>query len=262
MKNSISEYLRPMIHKLGIDIVRYSNNSGCPPDLCEENKKMYDTVKQYTMTSPEKVSALVDAVCYIVANGIEGAIVECGVWKGGSMMAAALTLIKLGHLNRDLYLYDTYSGMSAPSDYDTSPVSGTIAKEAFPKTKIAEDISTWCLAPLEEVRKNLFSTGYPKEKIHFIKGMVEDTIPENAPAKIAILRLDTDWYESTKHELVHLFPLLQANGVLIIDDYGYWQGSRKAVDEYIAQKNINLLLTRIDGPGRIAVKIEQVREPA
>ncbi len=100
----------------------------------------------------------------------------------------------------------------------------------------------------------MLSTGYPKEKIHLIKGKVEDTIPENIPKEIALLRLDTDWYESTKHELIHLFPLLKPNGILIIDDYGHWEGARKAVDEYISDNNIHILLNRIDYSGRISVK--------
>jgi len=109
-------------------------------------------------------------------------------------------------------------------------------------------------APLEEVKDVLYGTGYPKERIHFIAGKVEDTIPGSAPASIALLRLDTDWYASTKHELVHLFPRLSQAGVIIIDDYGHWKGSRQACDEYFAQNHIALLLNRIDYTGRIAVK--------
>jgi hypothetical protein len=107
---------------------------------------------------------------------------------------------------------------------------------------------------LDEVRGNVFSTGYPKDKIHFIEGKVENTIPLNMPRKIALLRLDTDWYQSTKHELIHLFPLLQRNGVLIIDDYGHWEGARKAVDEYVSGNSICILLNRIDYTGRIAIR--------
>jgi hypothetical protein len=86
-------------------------------------------------------------------------------------------------------------------------------------------------------------------------GKVEDTIPADIPEKIALLRLDTDWYESTKHELIHLFPRLQKGGVLIIDDYGFWKGARKAVDEYFAENNIQILLNRIDDTGRMAIKL-------
>jgi len=112
-------------------------------------------------------------------------------------------------------------------------------------------------ASLSEVKKNMFSTGYPQENLVFIKGKVEDTVPTRVPPQIALLRLDTDWYESTKHELNYLYPLLVKQGVLIIDDYGYWAGSKKAVDEYISQNNVPILLNRIDHTGRIGVKTNQ-----
>ena len=103
-------------------------------------------------------------------------------------------------------------------------------------------------------KKILYGTGYPSERIHFVPGKVEDTIPASAPESIALLRLDTDWYESTKHELVHLFPRLATSGVLIIDDYGHWRGSRLACDEYFEQNRVPILLNRIDFTGRIALK--------
>ena len=107
---------------------------------------------------------------------------------------------------------------------------------------------------LEEVRANLLSTGYPPERLHFVKGMVERTLPDAAPQQVALLRLDTDWYASTKHELEHLFPRIARNGVLIIDDYGHYVGARQAVDEYIEQHRLPLLLNRIDYTARLAVK--------
>lgn len=257
MKNEITTTIRSLIRRFGIDIVRYRERhavqAAYPPDFSDTNIEICDAVKPYTMTSPERVNALIDAVRYVMANKIDGAMVECGVWKGGSTMAMMLTLKKLGDENRDFYLYDTFSGMSTPSDADVS-FQGDKAHKTFSKLKISEDASNWCLSPLKEVKQNTFSTGYKKDKIYFIKGKVEDTVLENKPKKIALLRLDTDWYESTKHELTHLFPLLQPNGVLIIDDYGYWKGARKAVDEYISDKNICILLNRIDDTGRIGIK--------
>jgi O-methyltransferase len=115
--------------------------------------------------------------------------------------------------------------------------------------------SIWCYAALDEVRRNVGEMGYPGEKLHFVQGKVEDTIPGSAPEQIALLRLDTDWYESTRHELIHLYPRLSAGGVLIVDDYGHWQGSRRAVDEWIAQAGVRILLNRIDYTGRVAVKV-------
>jgi hypothetical protein len=88
----------------------------------------------------------------------------------------------------------------------------------------------------------------------FIKGKVEETIPGTLPKEISLLRLDTDWYESTLHNLVHLYPLLRKGGILILDDYGHWQGARKATDEYFARENIIPFLSRIDYTGRLYVK--------
>jgi hypothetical protein len=100
----------------------------------------------------------------------------------------------------------------------------------------------------------VLGVGYPEERIHFVPGRVEETLPQNAPKDIALLRLDTDWYASTKHELQHLYPRLVPGGVLIVDDYGYWQGARQAVDEYLSENGLALLLNRIDHTARIAVK--------
>ena len=190
----------------------------------------------------------------MVDNNIPGDIIECGVWRGGSMMAVALKLLNEKKSEKDLYLFDTYEGMSKPTDLDVS-LEGEIANNQFEENKKSEDSSDWCLAALEEVKQNITKTGYDLEKIHFIKGKVEDTLPKYAPKQIALLRLDTDWYESTKHELIHLFPLLVTGGVLILDDYGYWAGAKKAVDEYFSKNKIQILLNRIDQTGRIAIKI-------
>lgn len=109
-----------------------------------------------------------------------------------------------------------------------------------------------------EVERAVYGTGYDREKFHFISGAVEETIPEQSPKEIALLRLDTDWYESTSHELKHLFPRLTVGGVLIVDDYGHWQGARQAVDEYVADNHVRIFLNRIDYTGRIGIKIESI----
>lgn len=107
---------------------------------------------------------------------------------------------------------------------------------------------------MRETTGNILSTGYPKEKINFVKGLVEETIPQTQINKIAILRLDTDWYSSTKFELEHLYPKLVKGGVLIIDDYGHWEGCKKAVDEYFTNNNIPIFMMRIDYTGRLIIK--------
>jgi len=214
---------------------------------------VFAKVRPFTATSPERVSGLMNAVKYLVKNRIEGDFVECGVWRGGSMMAAMLALLNLGDTSRHFYLFDTYEGMTPPTDKDVTH-TGTRAADLLATTEKREGPTYWCIASLEDVQRNVFSTGYPKDKIHFIKGRVEDTLPAQAPRSISLLRLDTDWYESTRHELVHLYPLLRPNGVLIIDDYGYWQGSRRAVDEYFAEQEFAPLLHKLDHSGRTVLK--------
>lgn len=205
------------------------------------------------MTSPERIYSLIEAVKYVETNQIPGAIVECGVWKGGSMMAVAETLKHLNNTSRELFLYDTFEGMSNPEEVDKTH-AGQSASDLMKKDGDKEKNLVWAYSTLETVQTGMKSTRYPAEKIKYVKGKVEDTIPSTLPSTIALLRLDTDWYESTRHELEHLFPLLVKGGVLILDDYGYWAGAKKAVDEYFTIHKQPLLLNRIDETGRIAIK--------
>jgi hypothetical protein len=165
-------------------------------------------------------------------------------------MAAALTLKRL-RSSRTLHLFDTYEGMPPPTSNDVN-FRGATAQSLLETSDRSAWV--WATAQLSDVKRNIESTGYNGE-VKFIEGKVEHTIPVNAPDRISLLRLDTDWYESTKHELIHLFPRLSKGGVLLIDDYGHWQGARKAVDEYLQEENLPLLLHRIDYSGRIAVKV-------
>jgi len=184
-----------------------------------------------TMTSVERIYALYKAVEYLSQAGIAGDIVECGVWRGGSMMCAALALLKAQDAGRQLYLYDTYEGMVAPGTSDVD-INGLPASTQLAEESRSANSMIWAYAALETVRKNMLSTGYPPRKITYIRGAVEETIPQTIPERIALMRLDTDWYSSTRHELEHLFPRLVPGGVIVIDDYGHWQGARQAVDEY------------------------------
>lgn len=220
------------------------------PDVGEDVRSLYRRIAPFTMTSPERISAVGDSVRYVAKARVPGAYVECGVWRGGSSMAAAASFIAVGDTNRELHLFDTFEGMSAPSEHDLRAEDNVSATTLLEKSPTSGKI--WCRASIEDVTQNMASTGYPMQHVHLHKGRVEDTLPGSAPEKIAILRLDTDWYESTKHELETLYPRLSVGGVLIIDDYGYWAGARKAVDEFF--KDVPVLLNRIDRTGRIAVK--------
>jgi O-methyltransferase len=224
-----------------------------PPDFDEGTVEVCRAVKPFTMTSKYAIYALRLAVRYVVQNRIAGDIVECGVWKGGSMMVVARTLLEIKSADRKLHLFDTFAQMSEPTEVDRT-VGGKSAAEVM-AGMVKEPGKVWECSSLEETRGNVLSTGYPAGKVSLVKGKVEETIPGNAPEKIALLRLDTDWFESTYHELKHLYPRLSVGGVLIIDDYGYWQGSRKAVDQYVEENRLKLLLTRVDDCARMAVKV-------
>jgi O-methyltransferase len=205
----------------------------------------------YSMTSRERLYSVFQATRYVVEAGVPGDIVECGVWRGGSSMMAALTLLGLGDTDRRFWLYDTFEGMPAPGAEDVD-LQGENAYREWNRNQCG-DINEWCYAPLDEVRSNLLGTGLGEQRFELVEGTVEETIPARAPEKIALLRLDTDWYESTYHELVHLCPRLSPGGVLILDDYGYWGGARKAVDRYMHEQGTTLLLNRIDSTGRLAI---------
>jgi O-methyltransferase len=223
--------------------------------LSDSEREIILRAEPFTMTGLPRLHALVIAVRHLVGRGVPGAFAECGVWRGGSVLAMALTLQQLGVEDRDLFLFDTFEGMTEPDERDTSPISGSALdlwrapepppeRFAFPPHGVQEDA----------VRNAVLSSGYPATRVHLVKGPVEETLPDNAPPDFALLRLDTDWYSSTRHELIHLYPRLSPGGVLIIDDYGHWDGARRAVDEYFADDPNAPLLSRVDYTCRLAVK--------
>jgi hypothetical protein len=213
-------------------------------------RAVIERVRLRTMTQPEKLYGLILATRYIVEHGIQGDIVECGVWRGGSIQAVALTLRESGDITRDLHLYDTFEGMTPPEDVDRRRDGKSAAALLEANDR---DSRVWGVATLDDVKTGMGEVDYPPEHVHFHPGRVEDTIPGDAPETIALLRLDTDWYASTKHEFDHLYDRLAPGGVLIIDDYGYWEGSRRATEEFLAKSGAKLLLLPL-GDGRIAVK--------
>lgn len=230
-------------------------------EMGEWERGLVARVRPFTMTGPERVVALSEAVSYTVRRDVPGAFVECGVWRGGSVLAMVLTLQRCGVDDRDVYLYDTFEGMTEPSELDVSDYSAPALVEWQTSTRTGE--AAWAqlfdkaIFNIHLVKKLLLDTGYPQERLHFVKGTVEETIPGTIPAEIALLRLDTDWYESTHHEMTHLYPLINTGGVLMIDDYGHWKGCRKAVDEYFESGAAAYpLLHRVDYTCRIAVKAE------
>ena len=223
-----------------------------PSDYDDEAKEIIRAVRPWTMTGPDKMYALIQAVRYVTRHRIPGDVVECGVWRGGSMQAVARTLLAAGDTTRDLHLFDTYEGMPPPTDRDVRRSDERTADELL-AAESPDDSKVWAVATLDDVQDGFSRVPYPSERVHFVQGKVEDTIPVYAPEQISILRLDTDWYESTRHELEHLYPRLSPGGVLLLDDYGYWEGAREAVDEFLEETGERLLLMRM-ASGRLAVK--------
>lgn len=168
------------------------------------------------------------------------------------MMAVALRLLQLGVADRELYLYDTFRGMTTPTSLDRETFSGRLAATRMEREEpTPEELQA---VSVDKVLANIAAVGYPEARVHCIVGPVEETLPGQSPAEgLALLRLDTDFYESTKHELTHLYHRIVPGGVLIIDDYGHFEGARLATDEFVAGLPRKPLLSRIDYTGRLAV---------
>ncbi|MGC4992338.1 TylF/MycF/NovP-related O-methyltransferase [Nocardia salmonicida] len=216
--------------------------------------QLYESVQHATQTSVTMSYALRLATKYIVDYAIPGDVVECGVWRGGSAAIATETLREAGDLSRTVWLYDTFNWTwDPPSDVDELQLPSGDMKLADLLASVTNSVQDEG-SDQASVVETVCGSGYPRELIRCVEGLVQNTIPADAPSSIALLRLDTDLYDSTRHELEHLYPRLSVGGVLIVDDYGKYSGATKAVDEYFAKLNEPVLLNRIDTQGRIGVK--------
>jgi O-methyltransferase len=210
---------------------------GLIPELEPEDEALLDAAKGLSMTAPTAQWEFIQAIRHVEANGVPGDIVECGVWRGGNLVIAGL-LRKRMDFERRIWAFDTFAGMTAPSAEDFKPAETLNVEKKFASLSRGGR-NEWCFASEKEVLRN-FQSRVGTRDVRTVKGSVEDTLAkaENLPERIAVLRLDTDFYESTKTELEVLYPRLSKGGVLIIDDYGEWAGARKAVDEYFARQRV------------------------
>lgn len=218
-------YLRILFYLHG------KNSMDFPVETTKEEKEIIKLSDKYSMTGSIRMWALLQAVKKVIRNKIEGDIVECGVWKGGNLILCQKYL-NLQNVSIKIHGFDNFEGMVKPKEIDTD-YRNVPASEMHSLFKKDKNKNSWAYCSLEDVNKNINET-VPKHNIKLIKGIVEKTLlePKNLPEKISILRLDTDFYESTKIELEILYPKLVSGGFLIIDDYGHFKGCRKAVDEY------------------------------
>jgi hypothetical protein len=250
-KNMASRIINSMLRTVGLDPAKRRERRERIVEMTAEEQNILAVASRYSMTGQLRQWSLLQAMEHVARKGIEGDIVECGVWKGGNLILCGLMAKKL-HLSKRIWGFDTFEGMSEPTAHDF-----TLDKAAAAITKWRErrksGFTDWTYSPYEEVERN-FRTEVGTADLRLVRGKVEDTLerPENIPGKIAILRLDTDWYESTRKELDVLYPRLQRGGVLIVDDYGHWAGAKKAVDEYFAGNPV--WLHRIDYSARLHIK--------
>jgi O-methyltransferase len=244
--------LNKFLSKAGYQISSVNTD---PVDIVSDKEfmQLYHVCKPYTMTSIERMYSLYHSVYYILKNNIYGDFVECGVWKGGSSLLISLILQREGAFDRKIYMYDTFEGMPPPSEQDKT-FAGEDAKRLLDQQDKADAASIWCYSSLSDVKGTLALSAFPPSNLIFIQGKVEGTLLKDKPERISLLRLDTDWYESTKVELNILYPLLSEQGVLIIDDFGHWEGAKRAVIEYFDAADKKPLLQRIDYTGRILIK--------
>lgn len=226
-----------------------------PVELSKAECKILDDVldRRLTMVNFEGLLATLMACKYVLENSIEGDFVECGVWRGGNAIVAA-EMFRLHGSQKHVWLFDTFLGMTAPTGVDHD-WKGGLAQGEFDLNE-REGFNNWCYASIEDVVGNFEDRGLVGNNIHFIKGDVSQTLREaDLPEKISVLRLDTDWYESTKMECEVLYPRLSVGGCLIVDDYGHWNGSRIAIDEYFSQHLNRPFFHATDYARRIGVKL-------
>ena len=255
MLKHIKSITKAAINNFGYD-VRIFNLASFPPEFSSRDIEIFNFIRNnnLSMVSRERLIATISACKYAVANNIEGDFVECGVWRGGNSIAAKM-IFEEYKSDKKVFLFDTFGGMTEPTIEDVRANGDKKAFTEFENNK-KDSHNEWCYASIEDVQQNFAKSGVDVSNVHFIKGDVCQTLLDKTvvPGKISVLRLDTDWYESTRMEMNILYPLMSKQGVLLIDDYGHWDGARKAIEEYFQSSGVTRpMLHYTDHSGRAAI---------
>jgi len=254
--NIFKEILKKKLHSAGISVSRISHDPSSPIELSDVESEIIHYVRSHNLSMCTTLNLYQTAVAckYIVKNQIPGDFVECGVFRGGNALIAA-RIFEIHKSEKKVYLFDTFSGMTEPTKFDISTSTNLPVLNKYLSVK-RDNFTDWAYASIEEVKENFKKINLLKDNIIFIQGKVEDTLnqPENIPTSISFLRLDTDWYESTKIELEILYKKLVVGGILVIDDYGSFDGAKKAVDEFFSELSSPPFLSIIDNGARIGTK--------
>ena len=252
----MKKYIKNFLHSRGFSLTKTTKDPNKPIELNDEENEIIHYVRsnELSMCTTLNLQQTAVAVKYIAMNNIPGDFVECGVFRGGNAIIAA-KIFEIHKSEKKVYLFDTFTGMAEPTVHDikTSSKSPALNKYLLQKR---ENYIDWAYASIEEVKENFQKIKLLNNNVVFIKGKVEDTLDQesNIPQAISFLRLDTDWYESTKKELEKLYAKLVPGGILVVDDYGSFDGARKAFDEYFKKYSPPPFLSLIDDGARIGVK--------
>jgi O-methyltransferase len=253
--DSCGKYIGRWQHMFGFNWGGNRKALKFPVEFDEGDRKIVQRIieKKLSMAGHERLFATLLACRHVASNDIQGDFVECGVWRGGNGMIAADIFSRMKK-SAKVCLFDTFSGMTEPEMHDIEIDTSEQASARYIREQ-KDAHNDWCFAPLEDVRQNFLEAGLLSNYICMIEGDVLETLRDevNIPNAISVLRLDTDWYESTKLELEILWPRLQSGGILMVDDYGHWGGARKAVDEYFEERG-RPFFHYIDYTGRMTVK--------
>jgi O-methyltransferase len=194
--------------------------------------QLYATCSQFSMMQVTGFYNLFQSMRYIADRKLRGDIVECGCFLGGASVFIGLMRRMLNMENKTIYLCDTFEG---PPEGIDDLFLGTPQRTGPPLPNYHQSVRELIVDKLGE------DHGFV-----FVPGKVEDTLPSYAKTDLSLIRLDTDYYSSTRVELEVLYPMLVKGGVVIIDDYGYYQGARQATDQYFGNQKSRPLLNRID----------------
>jgi len=252
----LKKFITNILRSLGLKVIKIENDflHKIPIEATEDEIKLIKEIKNYTMNGSLRIWALIVAFKSILQNNIEGDFVETGVWKGGNLILIQKLIEKYDIKEKKIIGYDTFEGFPKGTNFDKDFKNVNAEDYFLSKDNVENSDSFNSSVSINDVKRNFNDNSKINNNLILIKGKTQESLldEKNIPKKISLIRLNTSFYESTKIELEILYPRLQKGGYLIIDDYGFWQGSRKAVDDYFNDKKIALHF--VDHTCRIMLK--------
>lgn len=265
LKAIVGKFLNAMLQPFGYKIIRRAANSTSGYDFETEARQKIPLVRDCTMVSFECLVTLYQQVRHCELNNIPGCYVECGVWKGGAAGLMALGNLAYGSSRRPIHLFDAFDDICEPDAAidgeralaEVEQMAGVDRSELSGKLRPLKGVydSRGGAGSVDQIDSFMrHVVGYDTDRLHYHVGWFQDTLPAAQTGQIAILRLDGDWYASTKVCLEHLYERVVPGGFVIIDDYGAYDGCRKAVDEFMQGNSIRAYLNHVNVDCRYWIK--------